>query len=215
MYNYSIVKTVFANANILQLIQDKRPLKEIKDFDINELQEIYIQSEINKLASLKNNNEFIEAIRNTYILRKMDINGIIVNTAAAEGKGSTIVTYCVNKEELTNDFFAKYITDTLNNAEYFAMAFIHNIADESVIFQSIYPTYLEMCFVLYFYIARNSDPATAKLYSNVAELYNVWRKKETKQKEEIKNHTRKASFNRGTVVEKENNRKNFLTNRRI
>ena len=47
-----------------------------------------------------------------------------------------------------------YVTNFLNDLEYFAMNFTHNIADKNVIYQSIHQSYLEVVETMYFYIAR-------------------------------------------------------------
>lgn len=177
---YSYVRMVLNDCGILKMLQAKRKGIEIRDFDVIELKEFYTDEEIHKIVNLPSNQDFVDAI--------IKINAIKGNTGHST-------------PELIQDFYFR-INQTLNSAEYFAMAFTHNTADESVIYQSIYPTYLEMCYIMYYYIASTSDPAVAKLYTNLAELYNIWRKREQEQKAEIKAKTRTAGNDKGTVASK-------------
>lgn len=195
---YSYAKKVFDECGIMDMIESKRDKIELQNFDVTELKAIYSQKEINYFENLHNDKKFIEAIVQTNTTYNMGLKGCEKSTAEGTDKKSKV--FKVSTSEMLTDFFQTYITQTLNNAEYFAMSFTHNTADESVIFQSIYPTYLEMCFVMYFYIARYSDPAVAKLYTNIAELYCIWRKREQEQKEKITKQSRNAGKALGTVV---------------
>ncbi len=199
---YSCVKKVFDEYGITPIIESKRKNLELKYFDIEELKTIYTEGEIEKFRNLKTDEKFIEAIVKVNLVYNMNLNGCektFEYDPSEEGRVTKRIE--ANPQEIVADFFNKYIVDTLNNAEYFAMAFTHNVADESVIFQSIYPTYLEMCFIMFYYISHNSDPRSAKLYTNVAELYCTWREKERQQKAKMSSHSRNEGKDLGTVAE--------------
>ena len=199
---YSFVKSVFDTCGIMEVITPKREEHEIKDFDVYELRKVYSPSEIKQFEQLSTNKKFIETIIHLNNTFDMGLKGVVDSKIFEEENGKKVTKTEVNLYGMVNDFFDKYICKILNDTEYFAMSFVHNIADESVIYQSIYPTYLEMCFVMYYFIAVYSDPAVAKLYTNIACLYNEWRKKEKSQKEEISKRTRAIGISVGTVYKK-------------
>ncbi len=198
---YSFVKRVFEQCGITQMIEPKRKKIELREFDIYELNDIYNKDEIKKFRELPNNEKFVDAIIKLSSSHNIDIKGYKKHIEKNKDSTEPVVKLSVNPQEIINDFFKTYIVQTLNNAEYFAMSFTHNTADESVIYQSIYPTFLEMCFVMYYYIAKDSDPAESKLYTNIAELYCIWRAREQKQHAEYNANRRKGSKKPGTIVE--------------
>ncbi|MCH5344138.1 MAG: hypothetical protein J1E64_08865 [Acetatifactor sp.] len=71
-------------------------------------------------------------------------------------------------------FMGNIVTETLNNLEYFALHFSHETADESVVYQSLHQTYLEVVYVLYYNIAIQNNIEGSKYYTNVIELYEKW-----------------------------------------
>lgn len=200
---YSFVKRVFELCGITDMIAAKRKKYELKEFDISELQDIYTEDEIKKFKSLGENTECIKAIIAMSSAYNIEIKGYKKIIRDGMKEDEKVEEISANASEVFNDFYKRYIAQTLNNAEYFAMAFTHNIADESVIYQSIYPSFLEMCFIMYYYIAINSDPAISKLYTNIADLYCMWRKREQEQKDEYKKGIRAGSKKPGTIVPNE------------
>ncbi len=198
---YSVLKRVFDHYGITKMLQEKRKNCEIKDFDVVELNEIYSEEEIKKFSELGSDENFIDSIIEVVSTNNIDLKGYNKCIKKINEGTKSVVEISVNPNEVYRDFFKTYIMQTLNNAEYFAMAFTHKTADESVIYQSIYPTYLEMCFIMYYYIARYSDPKESKLYTNLASLYCIWREREQKQKKDINKQTRSAGNHTGTIVE--------------
>jgi len=71
----------------------------------------------------------------------------------------------------------KTISGLLNKLEFFAMNFNYNIADESVVYQSLHQSYRGVIKLLYIQISSlNKDPKD-KYYTNVIELFNTWNKR--------------------------------------
>lgn len=198
---YSILKSVFDDYGITKMLQAKRKNCEIKDFDVLELNELYSEEEIKKFSELGSDEKFIDSIIKIVSTYNVDLKGYNKCIKKINEGTKSVVEISANPNEVYSDFFKTYIMQTLNNAEYFAMAFTHKTADESVIYQSIYPTYLEMCFIMYYYIARFSDPKVSKLYTNLASLYCIWREREQEQKKDINKQTRSAGNHTGTIVE--------------
>lgn len=197
---YSVIKGVFDDCGITEMLKNKRKTCEIKEFDIIELNGLYSQEEINKFLNLDKDKEFIRSIVKIASVYNLDLKGYNKCVKNPEDGSKPVIEISANPNELCSDFFKTYVMQTLNNAEYFAMAFTHKTADESVIYQSIYPTYLEMCFVMYYFIASVSDPKVSKLYTNLAKLYCIWREREQKQKKDIDTQTRMVGTHTGTVI---------------
>lgn len=198
---YSIVKSVFEDYGITKMLQEKRKKYEIQDFDVEELKVLYTDQELKMFLELNSDDKFIDSIIKIVSTYNIDLKGYDKCITKNNDGTKSVVSISVNPHEVYSDFFRTYIIQTLNNAEYFAMAFTHKTADESVIYQSIYPTYLEMCFIMYYYIASSSDPKVSKLYTNLADLYCTWRKREQEQKNAINNQTRSVANHTGTVIE--------------
>ncbi len=197
---YSVLKRVFDDFGITQKLQAKRKVCEIVNFDVIELNELYSEDEIKMFSELSSNEDFVSSILKIVSNYNIDLKGY--NKCIEKNSDGEMIAIKIsaNPNEVFSDFFKTYIMETLNNAEYFAMAFTHETADESVIYQSIYPTYLEMCFIMYYYIARYSDPKVSKLYTNLATLYCTWRKREQEQKNDINKQTRSVGNLAGTIV---------------
>nr|MDE6764427.1 DUF4760 domain-containing protein [Oscillospiraceae bacterium] len=100
------------------------------------------------------------------------------NEKLEENNGMTNTKYAVNYSKVMNAFMSNFISETLNNLEYFAMYFTHNIADESVIYQSTHQTYIEITELLYYHICQLNTPNSSKYYTNLIELYNIWKSKQ-------------------------------------
>ncbi len=199
--NYSFVKSVFDSCGITEMLHVKRSTCELKDFDINELKSIYSKKEIEKFETLDQDKKFIDAIIKMSVAHNFGVKGYTKELSVEDEKKQGALKISVNPQEVFNDFYKTYIVQTLNNAEYFAMAFIHKAADESVIYQSIHPTFLEMCFVMYYYISVYSDPSVTKLYTNVADLYCVWRERQKEQSQKLEADIKKNAKTVGTVID--------------
>lgn len=198
---YSFVKGVFVLCGITEMLEKKRGNCELKEFDVLELEEIYTKEEIERFEKLPQNEMFINAIIQVSYSYNIEVKGYTKSFKVTDDDGEEVMEISANPKEVYNYFFKNFISETLNNAEYFAMSFTHNTADESVIYQSICPTFLEMCFVMYYYIARNSDPKEFKLYTNIADLYCMWRKRQQEQRVEQKKGQRIGAKKPGTVFE--------------
>lgn len=70
--------------------------------------------------------------------------------------------------------FSSIQDDILNDLEFFAMHFTSNVADETIVFQSLHQTYLSVVQHLYYIIATRNTNAKDKYYTNIIELYRIW-----------------------------------------
>lgn len=77
-------------------------------------------------------------------------------------------------ECLVSCFMNEVVAAILNNLEYFAMHFTHGTADETVVYQSLHQSYLDIVRALYLNISKENARANSKYYTNIIELYRIW-----------------------------------------
>lgn len=150
-----------------------------KAFDADEMKRLFSEGDISKLKNLEKDRDFVDCISvvlSTYYEKNYQ-------NIAEEYKDSAMI----------NDFANKYVFAILNNLEYFAMNFTHGIADESVIYQSIHNSYIEIVEALYYHIAKQNDSVDHRFYSNVIELYQIWKRRSNDTKQRVLNENRRVS----------------------
>lgn len=203
LHRYSVLKIVYAKSGLQNILNNIQKDK-IKDFDNIEMNELLSKAEINNYEKITNSQNFFDAIFEVNQLLGLDLKGCKVKEPNESSSSEEVkIKFEINTSQFVNDFYKNYVSSILNNAELFAMYFTHGIADESVIFQSIYPTYLELCNTLYYEIAKCSAPGMAKLYTNIINLYNVWKKKSKEQNEKAKSSYRNNASDCGTIATNE------------
>ncbi len=190
---FAVVNCVYKTAGIYEFLQKDKA--QMKDFDVEEMNDIFSQDEIKKLNQMYSSKQFLKRIVEINEAFNLHMNGFAVNETKEGGSGKVVIKVDVDKA--MNDFFNNYVTKVLNNAEQFAMYFTHNVADESVVYQSLYPTYIEMCRTLYYDISKCSELGKPKLYRNLQGLYEIWVKKSTTARQNIK----AEETNNGTIPE--------------
>jgi len=92
-----------------------------------------------------------------------------------------------------NETYQKF-NSVLNKLEYFSMSFISGIADEEVVYQSLHQSFFTIVSFFYPSICLfNSKGGKDKYYTNLIELYNIWKKREKKQEKTEKQYKQKMS----------------------
>ena len=168
----SVICLIFNDSGITNIL-DCINKNEMINFDEHELKQLLTKSQRDSLKSAQFSPKFIKSIAfadKTFNLKLTGIDSQNIDE---------------NKSKIAMAFMSNYIVDTLNNLEYFAMHFTHNIADESVIFQSIHPTYLQITELLYYTIAEKNTPNNPKFFTNLIDLHNIWKKKQNEQNKEL------------------------------
>lgn len=173
----SAIICIFKYAKISEIMNGIDKSK-IKDFDVHELNQLLTSDKIKKLKEIEQGEDFITAIL-------MANEAFNLSLPGATYSDKTPTQEIANRVKVYNAFMSNFISDTLNNLEYFAMYFAHNIADESVIYQSAHQTYLNIVELLYYNISNLNTPDNSKYYTNLIDLYNIWKKRQTKQHKEI------------------------------
>lgn len=176
--NMSFLIKVYKDTGILEVVNGVRPSK-FHDFDEVELKDNYSDSQIEQIAKIINSEEFLKSVME--IGELFDFTNGLTERRVSKSGDETIVETVINSSKLHHSFMDSIVMRTLNNLEYFAMHFTHKVADESVVYQSLHSTYLDMVRILYYNIAINNKMVKPKLYTNVIELYNIWNEKANKQ----------------------------------
>ncbi len=156
-------------------------VKRMEQFDSNEWKGILSKRKRDQLRTLMKSDKFIDIV-----LQFTD-----ANDASKSGDGDK----AYQKRKISSE-----MNNILNNMEYFAMSFTHGTADESVVYQSLHQTYLELVQLFYFNIAMNNKPTEAQYYTNVVELYKIWRKRSLEHRAAM-NEKKKESIVPGSRVD--------------
>lgn len=173
---YSLIKLVYKQTGIINVLQ-KANYNSFKEFDMAEAKELYSEDDLKNFKKIYNSEEFVDAI----ILA----NSVFMFNNSIQTKEDGEINRS-KKIRLWNLFMQDYVSDTLNNMEFFAMHFTHKTADESVIYQSLSQSYLEIVKTLYYNIVKSNETAVSKYYTNVIELYTIWKERADEAQREIR-----------------------------
>ncbi len=176
--------SIFGTAGISEILKRINSMQ-IKEFDNCELHQLLSKKDIDELKKIENDELFITAILIANETYNLNLPGI----SYYESNSSNNVK--VKHQKVFNAFMGYYITQTLNNLEFFAMHFTHNLAEENVIYQSAHQTFIEIVELLYYHISsQNTNDSSQKYYTNLIRLYGTWKEKQTKQNKEMINTQR-------------------------
>jgi hypothetical protein len=194
---YPAIRYVFDKSGIMNILGALDNGK-MYDFDQQELGSIFSKADIDKLQNLQNSDAFYSAVVDANNIYGLNLR-FSHNGPPTQNEDSSI-TFCIDKRSILLAFMSDLLNDVLNNLEFFALHFKHQTADESVVYQSLHKSYLEMIPVLYYYIAKNNNNSSDKLYTNVIWLYNKWSDEKAKQNA---NRSEKSKLvqREGTIVQ--------------
>lgn len=189
MINYTDIK-IFDKKEFEKLSKNKKEINEYYDyFDNNNKLEKNIIS-ISRSYLNRGNTEYSEYENlcnyndcdweldyyEKEVLNKKDVNSVEYNKIIEKSKN---IEYYKN---VLLSYFHSNITTLLNKLEVFAIQLNTNLADEEILYQSLHQTYLKTVKYLYPHICFvNSNDAADKYYTNIIELYNVWRDRYIKE----------------------------------
>ncbi|MFZ7973231.1 hypothetical protein ACO1GZ_07410 [Fusobacterium watanabei] len=160
------------DALIVTLVIEKSKISEImKNLKINEnriLLEEFNSLELKKIIPKfekkykdKRYSDFLKEIKNE------DLKNIFMS-------------YNLNYEnqEKAIEIIKRIILKNMNRLEHFSMCFISDIAEEQIVYQSLHQVFLSYVEMSYILIARmNSNGGKDKYYTNIIELYKIWKKR--------------------------------------
>lgn len=191
----NILKHMYDSTGISSIL-NKIPDEKIKYFDQFELEQNISKNDLDKLGKIIYNKDFLDNL-----VIASEITGYwpeCKQVILKEENGETVKKIKVQAKSLQYKF-TTMVQDILNNLEYFAMAFTHKTADESVIYQSIHATYMSAVKLLYYDISINNPKGESRLFTNVIELYNLWKDRTNKQNESAISVTRE-NVSKGNVL---------------
>lgn len=172
---------------------DNIKVRDMKEFTKEELTNNLSEAGQKKLEELIKSERVAKAIVTAEMMLGLELKlEKAVNIEYVDGKK----TINVNGNMVIRRFMSGVVTRLLNNLEYFAMNFMHGIADETVVYQSLSKTYMELVQMLYYDIAKNNEIAKQQLYTNVTELYRKWYARHENDKKDAR-----SSIKKGTVVD--------------
>lgn len=177
---YVAIKYVFDKGGVKSELE-KIKSSDMKVFSDDELKVILSEADKKKMEGVIKGKETVQAIKKADLIFNLGLN--LEQTAGND------------EEVLIKLFMSNVINKVLNSMEYLAMNFVHGVADETVVYQSLSRTYIEIVQLLYYNIAVNNIPGKQRLFTNLTELYRRWNSRyldEKKKKDEI---------NTGTVVD--------------
>lgn len=182
---------------IMDILDKNLRLEQMKEFDMEEMKSLLGGNYdiINKKIESK---DFLEVLAKSSFLYGF----------AEECQTDKKVTLTEEEKTISVSFdlmslqrkYSQVVLRTLNALEYFAMHFTHNTADESVVFQSLHQSYLQITKCLYYEIAKNNTNVIGegKYYTNLVELFHIWRDRTLEKRKKDIDRTRTTS--KGTVV---------------
>lgn len=197
---YGPIYHVYESSGILEIINSIDKNK-IQEFDIAEAGELFNKNQLNELDKIQYSEKFIKAVIETYRVYNLFPETDIfekVEKVNEDGEKEQLIRVDVTK--LILSFMHNNVNSILNNMEYFATNFSHNTADDSVVYQSLHQTYIEIVRILYYNIAKLNKPLQTKYYTNVIELYNKWNKKRDDQLKKMKEGSRNM-VDKGKIVD--------------
>lgn len=169
------------------------------EFDQYELKELMDEDMIEEIKQKLAPSFCADIILQTIRKRGFKATNAIVDDVIKKRENDS--EYKLSEEELRAvkvTYVNEVVNETLNCLEYFSMNFTHKTADESVVFASLSPTFLEIVQLMYYEIANVNDERV-HLYSNVIKLFNIWKDK-TEEKNKRMVATGRSAFPLGTTT---------------
>ncbi|MCM1325871.1 MAG: hypothetical protein NC243_06635 [Lachnoclostridium sp.] len=181
--NLPAIYYIFNQSGATSILESVKP-SQYQNFDKKELDSLFTLAQIKELKNIQDSEAFLQHILEANEIFNLNLH-FNIKPVFVKQDGNSQATIQISSKSICTEFMSNLINKTLNNLEYFALHFKHHTADESVVYQSLHQTYLQMITYLYYYIANSNTDPSNKLYTNVIWLYNEWMKEKEKQN---KNH---------------------------
>lgn len=167
------MKDTMSDVGTLDIIENIK-MSQIEHFDVHEMEHVFDKEQL----------KHIRYIRDEYgIDKEVDRKSVSyrpLEKSSAEDD-ETCATSTESKQEI-GERYVRLMFRILNNLEIFAMYFVHETADESVVYQPLHMSYLEIVRMLYYDIAYANRNGARKYYINTIMLFNSWNKKSEEKK---------------------------------
>lgn len=185
---FSFIRCVYTESGAMDII-GKIGREEMDNFDHTELTDVLSEEDISILKGMEHKPEFVEAVHRANCIYNLSANECFNAIKMQNNVCQTSQTKQENEDNLDSRISREYVSNQmralLNNLEYFAMYFTHNIADDSVVFQSLHQSYFDIVEMMYYNISDKNIEPHHKYYVNVIKLYKKWKEKDKKNQHEI------------------------------
>nr|DAQ34346.1 MAG TPA: hypothetical protein [Caudoviricetes sp.] len=196
---YEALNYVYQETGMNKIIKSINPDK-MKEFDEAELFNNLAPQQIEEIRNINRSTDLINALMKMEMVFGVDLG---IKSHMRMKKNGEDEEIQINTSAVLRRYGNCIVSEVLNRLEYFAMHFEHNTADETVVYQSLHQTYINLIQLLYFEISCKNSKGHKKYYTNVIGLYNKWfeRYKNKRTNSTIKD---RQSVTKGTVVNKLN-----------
>lgn len=192
---FAAINYIFENSGICNILS-KIDKTKIKHFDYKELTVFLSEADIEELKRIQNSEQFFEVVIQANLIYNLGLDEENLKDYSTQRPFSP--TY----SKILSRFTQKLITKVLNNTEYFALHFTHNVADKTVVYKSLHQTFIAIVQMLYYSIAIKNPLSPSKYFTNIIELYNIWNDK-TLEAEALFVQDLRILTNKGTVIKNE------------
>ena len=200
---YPAIRYVFDKTDISKIFQSIK-ISDMNDFDNDELTKLLTPEQIQKLKDIQRDDIFFNTVQQASLIYNLDIDLQLLFTSkcienSTKEENEKMKEFI--KQTMSSAFIRNYIQTILNNMEFFAMHFKHKTADETVVYQSLHQSYLEIVTALYYFICKQNTEDTSKYYTNIIWLYNEWSNQKNEKKQKQKEQSQKT-ISDGTIIKK-------------
>lgn len=178
---FPAIRYIYENSGITDYINRVKQ-EQMVNFDFQELNSVFSEKDIEKLKEIQSSDKFIKAVLDANVIYDLGLN-IVASQEGINKNEANKGEMMIRRDSVATAFTSNLILKVLNNMEFFALHFNHGTADESVVYQSLHSSYIEIVNNTYYYIAKYNKKTTDKLYTNVIWLYKIWTKKNKAQEE--------------------------------
>lgn len=175
----AIIMYVYSGS-VLEKITRAKDKSKMLLFNSHELDALFTDGEKKDIEDYLISDEFRQRIEEAYLIFGAPLE--FVEKSFSPQPGTSIKL----SNGLIKNFFLDFTLGVLNNLEFFAMYYSHNVADETVVYESLAPTYIGFVEIMYYQIASNNNVKNVEhYYTNVVKLYKKWKERQNSSKEEL------------------------------
>ena len=135
---YLAVYYVYQKSGILEILQTIE-ISKMKNFDKFELELLLSKEQIEKIKKIQYDENFVKAV-----IEANDVYGLNLHikqrTIEIDAQKNVVQ---IEIQSLLTSFLSGFVSNILNDLEFFAMHFTHETADETVVFQSLHHPYVK------------------------------------------------------------------------
>lgn len=166
-----IFKSILEEIGVVGLLPH---IENVSRFDLAELKDI-----------LQKDNLTVETIKNMFLKITPDMWKRAILKTGSDFCSKEWYNLLASEENIAPAIvsisFEKFAHNLLNDLEAMATSLRYNIADESLIYQSLHQTYINYKRIFYFFISNENTLDENRYYENIVWLYHKWEDRKQKQ----------------------------------